>query len=90
MFVTMSSSSSSDVSITESNNATLNESSGEEGFAEVYGAVFMPYRYKPLASDNSDESEGADDEGTDQAVDEDGIRPSQRCERFERNVALNE
>eukprot|EP00795_Rhopilema_esculentum_P004212 gene4212-20399_t len=86
----MSSSSSSDASITESNNATLNESSDEEGFAKVYGAVFMPYQYEPLASDNSDESEGADDEGTDQAQDEDSIRPSQLRDRFERNVALNE
>ena len=50
----------------------------------------MPYQYEPLASDNSDESEGADDEGTDQAEDEDGIRPSQLRARFERNVALNE
>ena len=90
MFVTMSSSSSSHASITESNNATLNESSDEEGFAEVYGAVFMPYQYEPLVSDNSHESEGADDEGTDQAEDKDSIRPSQLRDRFARNVALNE
>ena len=85
----MSTSSSSDASIIESNNLSTNESSSGKHILEDYGALFMPYQHEHLASDEDDEETGAQEEN-DQPEDEDGIRPSQIRYRFERNIPSEE
>ena len=63
----MSTSSSSDASILDSNNSSTNESNNDKHFLEDNGAVFLPYQHEPLASDGDGEETGAEEEENDKA-----------------------